>query len=706
MGIGKPAAPTAWIPLGPALLAALALGFAAGTAAGQDSYGGAAGGYGNSSGGDDGPPVSVSAQFTAAKGGQPAELFISAVVKAGWHIYSLTQPKGGPLASKIDLKKSADYQTKGDFQASPAADKKKEPAFDNLVVETHSGSVTWHAPIELAAGVEPGKLTIEGSLSVQACDANNCMPPHDYPFTARLGAGVKLADSVPPPSAPPTPRATAPEVPIAASAPPAEAPPVAAAPPPAVPPAASGDAKAAIDWQPFTTVADLGQRLGPAFDLNVIHRQVQAEFGKAATLRDTIAWMCLGFVGGLILNIMPCVLPVIGLKILSFIEQSGHDRGKAFLLNVYYSAGLLAVFALLATLAAGIGMGGARLEWGGQFTYKAFFITLTAVVFVMGLSFLGIWELPIPGFAGRGKMSELAAQEGAVGAFVKGAFTTLLATPCSAPFLGPALTWAVAQPPALTYAVLLSAGLGMASPYLLIGAFPELMRFLPKPGAWMDTFKQIMGFVLLGTVAFLLSSLDAPLVVPTVSLLFALWAGCWWIGRVSPLADGGTRVRAWMEAAAFVGLMWILLFPGTRGLLPDRFAFGGLVESMQERFSSRVRLEAAKLAVNRVAVARTGPQTVLVDFTANWCLSCKALEKAVLNRSDVISQVNRSGVVALQADWTNRDPEVTRMLQTLGANMVPVIAIFPARDPSHPIVFRGGYTQQGLLDALAKATAM
>ena len=224
-----------------------------------------------------------------------------------------------------------------------------------------------------------------------------------------------------------------------------------------------------------------------------------------------------GFVGGLLLNFMPCVLPVIGLKLLSFLEQAGHSRRHALALNIWFSLGLIFVFVVLATLAVTLGFG-----WGQQFSFNGFNIALAAVVFTMGLSFLGVWDVPIPGFIGRGKAAELGAKEGALGAFAKGVLTTLLATPCSAPFLAPALTWAVIQPPAKTYAVFVAVGLGMASPYLLVGAFPRLIAFLPKPGEWMDTFKQIMGFVLLATVVFILTFLAWPLVVPTVGFLFAL----------------------------------------------------------------------------------------------------------------------------------------------------------------------------------------
>ena len=205
---------------------------------------------------------------------------------------------------------------------------------------------------------------------------------------------------------------------------------------------------------------------------------------------------------------------------------------------------------------------------------KAWFaITLSAVVFVFALSFMGVWEVPLLSSLGSGKTGELAAREGAAGAFFKGVLTTFLATPCSAPIFAPALVWATAQPAWLTYSVFLSAGLGMASPYLLVGAFPELVRFLPKPGPWMETFKQFMGFVLMGTVVYLLAVMEPQYAVPTVGLLFGLSFTCWWVGRVSPLADFMVRLRAWSLGAAVVCVMWIVMFPGF-GLAVSIFRLG------------------------------------------------------------------------------------------------------------------------------------
>jgi len=396
------------------------------------------------------------------------------------------------------------------------------------------------------------------------------------------------------------------------------------------------------------------------------------------------------------------VLPVIGLKLLSFVEQAGQSRRQALMLNVWYSLGLLAVFVVLASLAVFISLG-----WGQLFSFTWFNVVLAAVVFTMGLSLLGVWEIPIPGLLGTGKADDLSRREGAVGAFCKGVLTTILATPCSGPFLASALAWAVGQPPLKTYAVFLSVGIGMASPYLLIGVFPSLIRFLPKPGPWMDTFKQIMGFVLLGTVAYLLTLIPWIYVVPTVAFLFGLWAACWWIGRAPLTSNFSVKVRAWLSAAAFAGVVWFAMFGWLAGVMAGRFertlqaargtcangSAGQAENQLQWRPFSRKTLDQLIAAQN----------TVMVDFTADWCMTCKTLEKFVLNTPRTCRAVRRNRVATLRADWTHASPEVTEMLDLLGSKQVPVIAIFPAERANQPILLRGGYTQEMLLDALDEA---
>jgi len=641
----------------------------------------------------------LDAGFTAPGSDRSAQLFIAATLPTGSHTYSITQPPGGPLPTVVKVAPSSDFAVGGFHSVAPPKIEHDDDAFPGLPLESHSGTVKWVATIRFAEGVRPETVKIQGKVNMQLCDANGCVQPKDYPFTAELRpdvqavaiagppkpreAPVSSPSASPPPSVPsqngPT---TKPPAPQNTASPAAAIPvkPVEAA----RPRVATGQRE--IDWLPFTNTADLGQMVNPRFfDAEEIHENVRKQGGNMGIVGAILA----GFVGGLILNVMPCVLPVIGLKILSFVEQAGHARRKAFMLNIWYSSGLLFVFFVLASLA----VGPQHLGWGELFGKAWFTITLSAVVFVMALSFMGVWEVPLPTFLGGGKAGELAAQEGAVGAFFKGILTTFLATPCGAPIFASALVWATAQPAWLTYSVFLSAGLGMASPYLLVGAFPELLRFLPKPGAWMETFKQFMGFVLMGTVIYLLAVIRPQYVVPTLGLLFSLSFMCWWVGRISPAVDFAVRLRTWSQAAAVVCIVFILMFPGFN---LGRFQLPGLVDVMARKF-------VASPTTNDPAARIIGPKTVLLAFSADWCQTCHYYESTVLDTGPVIDALRRLGVVTVKADWSDDSPAVSEMLDVLNSKQIPVVAIFSAQDPNHPSVFHAGYTQEEILHALEKA---
>ncbi len=648
--------------------------------------------------------VKLKAQFTPPAGKQPAMLFITAEIKKGWHIYSITQEPGGPIRTKIQLVPSPQYRLAGEFQSQPKPKKEKDPdAFGDLTIESHYDSVTWYAPLELASGVDLAALRIEGKVSVQPCDANACLPPRDVPFSAILGRGIELSQAQIKALGMPNPSSPAGE-PNQISAARKELPDQTMTSAPTI----EQSEKKGLEWRPFTT-ASFRQLAGPMFDEQILKHNIQSR------LQTTDLWreMLLGFLGGIILNLMPCVLPVIGLKIISFVEQSGKNRLHAFLLNVWYSAGLISIFLLLAALAAFT-----KLGWGQLFMFPAFNVAMAAVVFVMGLSFLGVWEIPIPGFIGSGKTAGLAEREGLSGAFAKGIVTTILATPCTGPFMASSLAWAVSQPPQNTFLVFASVGLGMASPYLLIGAFPELIRFLPKPGAWMDTFKHIMGFVLMATVVYIFTFLEWPYVVPTIGLLMAFWAGCWWIGRTPLYAELSDRLRAWAQAGAFVAVIWVFMFPGLSGLSGGRINWGGLYDVMNGRLNESyqrcVQRRWEDLQLQGYSLVRDGgilqpinsnggPKTIVIDFTADWCATCKTLEATILNTQAVRQKVEENGVVMMKADWTHEDPQVTGMLDLLGARQVPTLAIFPADLPNDPIIFRGWYSRQDLINALNDA---
>jgi thiol:disulfide interchange protein len=537
------------------------------------------------------------------------------------------------------------------------------PQFGRM--QYHEGAVTWTLRLDAPRNASPGEYPISGLIGYQACEyggnGNNiCELPQAVRFEATLNVADKATDGSAPVAF--APAAGYSEVAAAAatfadflegqSS------------------AATATAKDRVaESQPALRSSDL-------YDLELVNIE-QPE-------RSLTYYAALAFLGGIVLNLMPCVLPVIGLKVMSFVEQAHRSRAHALVLNLWFAAGIISVFLLLGVLAVSIG-----LSWGGQFGSTTFNVVVAAVVFAMSLSLLGVWEVPIPGFFGRGSLQAAAAQEGPLGAFLKGIVTTILATPCTAPFMASAVGWAITQPAASTLVVFASLGIGMASPYLLVGVYPELLRFLPKPGPWMETFKQLSGFILLGTVVFILSFIEPAAVVPTVALLLGVGLACWMIGRTPLTADFRDRLGAWAYAGAVV-LVFVAVSFGWLYRVATATA-----ESDWQPFS----LERLK----QVAVDQG--RTVIVDFSAEWCINCKVLEQAVLHTEPVEQAIARAGAVTMYADYTNYPPEVDRTIKALGANGVPVIAIFPGHAPFKPFVFSGGYTQRDLVDALEKSSA-
>jgi thiol:disulfide interchange protein len=434
--------------------------------------------------------------------------------------------------------------------------------------------------------------------------------------------------------------------------------------------AVEGQAPLAFSTETYKAAESLAKSFAP---------QVSTGRPARVAVAPTELLIGIGFalIGGLILNLMPCVLPVIGLKILSFAEQAGQQRARVFMLNVVYALGIMSVFIVLATLAVFVNLG-----WGEHFGEMWFQVLIAGVVFSMALSFLGVWEIPLPGFVGGSKTNELQRKEGLGGAFAKGILTTILSTPCSGPFLGSVFGLTLRYPPYATYLIFASVGLGMASPYLLVGAFPSLVRWLPKPGAWMETLKQVMGFVLLGTLVYLFYLVDPDYRIATLTLLFAIWFACWWIGRVPIYEEFGKRAKAWiggsLTAAAIGWFAFSYMGPHATILSWKDFSPAALSE------------------------AQTQGKTVMIDFTARWCPTCHVNFATAIDTEAVKEIVDRNGVIPMIADWSDRGATIKQKLAELDSNSIPLLAIYPA-DGSEPIVLRDLVTKDQVLEALKKA---
>ncbi|MDA1051647.1 MAG: thioredoxin family protein [Planctomycetota bacterium] len=600
--------------------------------------------------------------------GGSVTLTLTAEPDATWHVYAYAK-QDPMLISKptlIAISEPSDWKA-SDVTASVAPIEHEMGLEEEPVVYFHEEPVTWSMKVNVPEATAPGTYAIAGLIGYQTCTLSSC----DLPSAANFRGTIEVA---------------------AASA--------------------SDEVKLSFTPTNYKEAADLTNQhatVAPEQIAVVGFNKSQLVVNDDVKKKPVGAMIVIALAAGFVLNFMPCVLPVIGLKIMSFVQQAGESRSRAFTLNVWYSLGLLSVFMVLATLAAVWSLG-----WGQQNQSSLFNIIMASVVFTMGLSFLGVWEIPIPGFVGTGKASELTAKEGVSGAFAKGVVTTILAVPCSGPLIGTALTWCAGKPPVLIYLIFACMGLGMAAPYLLIGAYPALMRFMPKPGAWMDTFKQAMGFVLLGTVIWIMNYLPWPMLLPTVAFLFGLWAACWWIGRTSMTADFQTKARAWIFSSAIAAVIGMFAFMWLEGVMAQRFANAivaaddssatdAAVTEKRNSTSTDHHLPWQPFSVSRLEEFTSEGQTVMVDFTADWCPTCKVLELKTLNTERVKSVVETNGVVPLLADWTSRNAEISEMLELLGSKQIPVLAIFPADRPNEPIVLRGWYSTDTLVQKLQEA---
>lgn len=389
--------------------------------------------------------------------------------------------------------------------------------------------------------------------------------------------------------------------------------------------------------------------------------------------------LLLAFLGGLILNVMPCVLPVIALKIFGFVKQAGQDPKRVFHLGLAFVAGVFTFFLAMATIAVVLHASGRSLSWGQQFQNPYLLAGMIALIFVFSLNLLGVFEITLSGGA-TSTMSELSSKEGFGGAFLHGVFTTLLGTSCTAPLLAISLGYAVTQSAPVIYLLFIAIAVGMSLPYFLLTAVPGWMKYLPKPGAWMEKFKQITGFIMLAVVVWLLSVMVASrpdAVSQVVWYLFVLAIGCWAMGAYQ------NRVTRWVlfPVAVIAGYFVLLHGPLADTEAPSRGA------------AAQASLE------TRITAARETGQPVFVDFTAAWCLNCKVFEK-VLKTDKVQGEFKAKNVVTVIADWTQKDREIGEWLKKFNRAGVPLYLLYRPGE-EEPVVM-DSLTPGNLLAELGK----
>ncbi|MBA2588793.1 MAG: thioredoxin family protein [Alphaproteobacteria bacterium] len=405
-----------------------------------------------------------------------------------------------------------------------------------------------------------------------------------------------------------------------------------------------------------------------------------ADFAAPASGGDISLWLAIAFafLGGLILNVMPCVLPILAMKALSLATHGQDGRSESF----SYAAGAVLSFAVLGLAIVLLRSGGAAIGWGFQLQSPIAVAGFALLVFAVGLNLSGLFEVGSV-TAGEG----LAGRGGLVGAFFTGVLAVAVAAPCTAPFMAAALGFALTQGALPALAVFVSLGLGFALPFLLLGVWPRLLAFIPKPGAWMLTFKQFLAFPMYAAAAWLvwvLAQEAGPrgvILVLGAMILVALAAWLW--SKTRDLSAAGRSIGAVAALLVLVGALW-----GVGSLHGNAMAPAPSTSKLGEPYSP------AKLASLRAA-----NRPVFVDATAAWCITCLVNEDAVLSRDSVKSAFASKNVAYLVADWTNQNPEITALLKENGRSGVPLY-LYYAPGAATPVILPQILTESGVLGAL------
>ena len=418
--------------------------------------------------------------------------------------------------------------------------------------------------------------------------------------------------------------------------------------------------------------------------------------------RSAPLWQMLlyAFLGGLILNIMPCVLPVIALKILGFVSEARSEPRRVRNLGLIYAAGVLVSFLALAAIVIAVKTAGHRAGWGMQFGNPIFLVCLTTLVTLVALNLFGVFEVTLSGRA-QDAAGKLASKHGATGAFFNGFLATALATPCTAPFLAPALGFAFAQSAMLIVAVFVAAGLGLAAPYLLLSFNPSWLKFLPKPGAWMEKFKVAMGFPMLATAVWLFN------VAGSTYGKDIFWLGIFLVTVALAAWIFGTFVQHGRKHRPAAAIIALLLFTGSYAFALEKELHwrtpAPITGTARSATEAGDEIPWQPWSPDAVAKARAEGRPVLVDFTADWCLTCQVNKKVAIDVDSVRAKLKAINAVALAADYTRTPDNIAEELEKYHRAGVPLVLVFPKTPDQPAIVLPQVLTPGIVLDALERA---
>lgn len=391
--------------------------------------------------------------------------------------------------------------------------------------------------------------------------------------------------------------------------------------------------------------------------------------------RSLLGILALAFGGGLILNLMPCVFPVLSIKVLGLLDHAHGDRKTIQMGAVFYTAGVLVSFWVLVAVLLGLRSAGRSLGWGFQLQAPGFVAFLICLLFVLALSLIGTFEIGTSLMGAGGNLTERGKYSSS---FFTGVLAAVVATPCTAPLMGVAVGFALSQSAAVCTLVFTSMAIGLASPFLLLSLFPALNRFLPRPGVWMETLKQVLAFPVFLTVIWLLWVLGQQVGINQVAILLVallvLSVAGWMAGR-------WPRSRLAKAAAIILGLGATIYSSTT--LTPVE---AGTVRSS----TAPSNLKWEPFSPEKLAEYRAAGKPVLIDFTAAWCLTCQVNDRVVFHSPQVEQHLNNSDIALLRADWTSYDPKITEFLATFGRSGIPFYVVYGAGPNSPPTMLPDG----------------
>ena len=602
-------------------------------------------------------PVTVTAEThpSAISPGQEAWVAVTIALAPSWHIYGNPKGPGPGLPTSLEV-----VSLPEGVRASPArflpAEKVREAEFGpDEWVWAYRNRTTIYLPLSTARSLSAGRHPVQLRLKLLLCTEGLCLP-HQAEVTASLtvsalpsGAGVlspTLVEAL---------RRTHPGE-------------------------EKGAGSGGIAESPKG--ADVGAPAPghhaelPNLSPRPIHRAMEVD--------SLVKAVIFAFVAGLVLNVMPCVLPVVSLKILSFVQDARGSRRRAAFMGFYFSAGIITVFLILAALASFAGYG-----WGELFQQQAFIFGMIVVLFAMAMSLFDLFHLPVPQLAV--KADAAAAEQGYVGCFSRGMLATFLATPCSGPLLGGAMAWTLRQSPPLIFVIFAFMGLGMAAPYIVLAISPAALRWLPRPGPWLIHFERLMGFALLATVVYLLTILPGEMRVWVVLFCLFLGLGLYIWGQMTTLSDS-THRRVMVRLVALVVIVagwWLSL----RVFPPP---------AQPQSPTPRDDLLWEPYTPEKLLAAAAAQRWVVVDFTADWCPNCVLVERATLQDQRVRQAFRDRNALLLKADLTRENPPAKLLLERMGSRSIPFLAIFPPGERFwHPFFLRDIYHADDVVSVLA-----